>query len=214
VKRRRVRGPLSPRTQNPSSGNGLRIADAKHRRPYLRTAANGRLWPPSPTRGEGKKEGNSVLVYVARRIVYVIPIVISVAAGVLFCWCTSRPAIPWSQILPAGRLTGAGRAIAHRLRLRSPAADPVRSLGYGKRSTAISVIPSRPDARCCRKSCARSATPSPWAIAAAMIGFSLGLLFRADRRLLPRYLDRPRLLPSIAIAGVSVSALLARHGCW
>src|SRR5216683_1092450 len=38
--------------KRPLIRHGLRIADARHRRPFSRTAAEGRLWPPSPTRGD------------------------------------------------------------------------------------------------------------------------------------------------------------------
>src|SRR5260370_38291301 len=68
-----------------------------------------------PTRGEGRKtEGNSVLVYVARRIVYVIPIVISVAL-VCFLLVHITPGDPLVAILPAD----ASQELAAQLRIAS-----------------------------------------------------------------------------------------------
>src|SRR4051812_50029681 len=70
-----------------------------------------RFAPPSPTRGEGKKR-NNVLAYIARRIVYVIPIVISVAL-VCFLLVHITPGDPLVAVLPAD----ASQELAQQLRV-------------------------------------------------------------------------------------------------
>ena len=88
-----------------------------------------------------------MLAYIARRIVYVIPIVISVAL-VCFLLVHITPGDPLVAVLPADASQELAAAIAHRLRLRPSAAGAVRALAVDARSTAISAIPSPPGARC------------------------------------------------------------------
>src|SRR3982074_689625 len=58
AKRRRVRGTTYRLERDPSSGTDF--AYPKHRRPLKRAETEGRLWPPSPTRGEGKKAATTL----------------------------------------------------------------------------------------------------------------------------------------------------------
>jgi len=98
-----------------------------------------------------------VLVYIARRIVYVIPIVVSVAL-VCFLLVHITPGDPLVAVLPAD----ASQELAAQLRTAYGFDRPLPvqfGSGCGARCMVTSAIRSRPDVRCCRKCCARSAIP-------------------------------------------------------
>src|ERR1019366_10593307 len=88
-----VRGPGLSISHNPSSGTDFVRATFSHK-------------------GRREEEGNSVLVYIIRRIVYVIPIVISVAL-VCFLLVHITPGDPLVAILPAD----ASQELAAQLRI-------------------------------------------------------------------------------------------------
>src|SRR5207253_4892181 len=99
---------------------------------------------PGMTKGP-ISESNSVLAYVARRIVYVIPIVISVAL-VCFMLVHITPGDPLVAVLPAD----ASQELANQLRIAYGFDRPLpfsSDYGCGKPSTAISVIQSPPGDR-------------------------------------------------------------------
>jgi len=87
-----------------------------------------------------------VLLYIARRIVYVIPIVISVAL-VCFLLVHITPGDPLVAVLPAD----ASQELAAQLRTAygfdRPLPVAVRAVAVAARSTAISAIPSPPGVR-------------------------------------------------------------------
>src|SRR5205807_933524 len=63
AKRRRVRG-LSPRMQTPHPARTSHSRCKASASLVVRTAAGGRLWPPSPTGGEGKESIAALLPHV------------------------------------------------------------------------------------------------------------------------------------------------------
>ena len=90
-----------------------------------------------------------MLVYIARRIVYVIPIVLSVAL-VCFMLVHITPGDPLVAMLPAD----ASQELAQQLRAAYGFDRPLPvqfGLWLWRRSMAISAIPSRPGVRCCPK---------------------------------------------------------------
>lgn len=98
-----------------------------------------------------------MFAYVARRIVYVVPVVISVAL-VCFLLVHITPGDPLVAILPAD----ASQELANQLRIAYGFDRPLpvsSDCGCGKRSMAISERRSRQDGPFCLKSCAPSATP-------------------------------------------------------
>src|SRR6266404_3564082 len=159
----------------------------KRDRPSLLTQARSTLYPlrgnnfhqhPPLSRehkGRRKEESNSVLAYVARRIVYVIPIVISVAL-VCFLLVHITPGDPLVAVLPAD----ASQELANQLRIAYGFDRPL-PVQFGlwlwkavNGDLGHSIATGRPVLSEVMRAVGNTVT---LAIAAAMIGFSLGLLF-------------------------------------
>src|SRR5260370_3311055 len=162
-------------------------------------AAYGHLLPQGE---KGRKtEGNSVLVYVARRIVYVIPIVLSVALVCLLL-VHITPGDPLVAVLPAD----ASQELAAQLRAAYGFDRPL-PVQFGlwlwralSGDLGHSIATGRPVLSEVIRAVGNTVT---LAVAAAMIGFSLGLLFG----LIAGYFRDTwvdKVATSIAIAGVSV----------
>src|SRR3954453_6834844 len=159
-----------------------------------------RFAPTSPARGAGKKR-NNVLTYIARRIGYVVPIVISVAL-VCFLLVHITPGDPLVAVLPAD----ASQELAAQLRTAYGFDRPLpvqcgrwmwRAL-HGDLGNSIAT--GRPVLSEVLRAVSNTVT---LAIAAAMIGFTLGLLFGLVAGYFrDSWVDK--LATSIAIAGVSV----------
>src|SRR3954467_7413563 len=159
-----------------------------------------RFAPPSPTRGEGKKR-NNVLAYIARRIVYVIPIVISVAL-VCFLLVHITPGDPLVAVLPAD----ASQELAAQLRTAYGFDRPLpvqfglwllRAL-HGDLGNSIAT--GRPVLAEVLRAVANTVT---LAIAAAIMGFSRGLFFGlVEGFFRDTWVDK--VATAIAIAGVSL----------
>ncbi len=174
-----------------------------------RTRKENRTSMPSAQCSSSIVEGVLCLLYVTRRIVYVIPIIISVAL-VCFLLVHITPGDPLVAVLPADASQELAAAIARRLRLRSSAAGAVRALavaGGAWRSRPFDRDrPSgarRGDARGKQHRHARDRRRNDRILPR--------IVLRTDRRLFPRHLgrqgrdldsDRRRL----------GAALLVRHG--
>src|SRR5260370_3099190 len=136
-------------------------------------AAYGHLLPQGE---KGRKtEGNSVLVYVSRRIVYVIPIVLSVAL-VCFLLVHITPGDPLVAVLPAD----ASQELAAQLRAAYGFDRPL-PVQFGlwlwralNGDLGHSIATGRPVLTEVLRAVGNTVT---LAIAAAMIGFSFGLFF-------------------------------------
>src|ERR1700747_3604600 len=152
-------------------------------------------------RREEKTKGNSVLVDVGRRIVYVIPIVISVAL-VCFLLVHITPGDPLVAVLPAD----ASQELAAQLRTAYGFDRPL-PVQFGlwlwralNGDLGNSIATGRPVLSEVMRAVGNTVT---LAIAAAMIGFSLGLLFGLVAGYFrDTWIDKAA--TSIAIAGVSV----------
>jgi len=150
-----------------------------------------------------------VLVYIARRIVYVIPIVVSVAL-VCFLLVHITPGDPLVAVLPAD----ASQELAAQLRTAYGFDRPLpvqfglwmwRAL-HGDLGNSIAT--GRPVLSEVLRAVGNTVT---LAIAAAAIGFTLGLFFGLIAGYFrDTWIDK--VATSIAIAGVLGAALLARHG--
>src|SRR3954463_12108299 len=159
-----------------------------------------RFAPPSPTRGEGKKR-NNVLAYIARRIVYVVPIVISVAL-VCFLLVHITPGDPLVAVLPAD----ASQELAAQLRTAYGFDRPL-PVQFGlwlwravNGDLGHSIATGRPVLSEVLRAVGNTVT---LAIAAALIGFTLGLLLGLVAGYFrDTWIDK--IATSIAIAGVSV----------
>ena len=146
-------------------------------------------------------EGQSVLLYIARRIVYVIPIVISVAL-VCFMLVHITPGDPLVAILPAD----ASQELANQLRVAYGFDRPL-PVQFGlwlwkavNGDLGNSIATGRPVLTEVMRAVGNTVT---LAIAAAMIGFTLGLFFGLVAGYFrDSWVDK--VATSIAIAGVSV----------
>jgi peptide/nickel transport system permease protein len=151
--------------------------------------------------GEGKKKKSSVLIYIIRRIVYVIPIVLSVAL-VCFLLVHITPGDPLVAVLPAD----ASQELAAQLRTAYGFDRPLpvqfglwiwRAL-HGDLGNSIAT--GRPVLTEVLRAVGNTVT---LAIAAALIGFTLGLMFGLIAGYFrDTWIDK--VATSIAIAGVSV----------
>ena len=150
-----------------------------------------------------------MLAYIARRLVYVIPIVISVAL-VCFLLVHITPGDPLVAVLPADASQELAAAIACRLRLRPSAAGAVRALDVARPQRR-----SRPFHRHGTPGAERSDARGRQHRDAGDCGradrIHARAVVRADRRLFPRHLDRQAcdLVRDRRRLG---AALLARHG--
>jgi len=101
-----------------------------------------------------------MLVYIAKRLVFVIPVVFAVAL-VCFLLVHIAPGDPLVSVLPPD----ASQALADQMRKAYGFDRPLPvqfASGCGMPSTAISAPRSLPAARSPKKSRVRSATPSCW----------------------------------------------------
>ncbi len=150
-----------------------------------------------------------MFVYILRRIVYVIPIVVSVAL-VCFLLVHITPGDPLVAILPAD----ASQELANQLRIAYGFDRPL-PVQFGlwlwkavNGDLGHSIATGRPVLAEVMRAVGNTVT---LAIAAALIGFTLGTVLWPDRRLFPRYLDRQGGDLDCDRGGLG-AALLARHG--
>ena len=150
-----------------------------------------------------------MLAYIARRIVYVIPIVISVAL-VCFLLVHITPGDPLVAVLPAGCFSGTRRAIAHGLWFRSSAAGSVRALAVARGQRRSRQFhrhrPPRSD-----RSDARGRQHRDAGDCSSADRLYARIVLRPDRRLFPRHLDRQGCDLDRDRRRLG-AALLARHG--
>src|SRR5258708_31221685 len=156
-----------------------------------------------------QEEGSSVFACISRRIVYVIPIVISVAL-VCFLLVHITPGDPLVAILPAD----ASQELANQLRIAYgfdrplPVQFGLWLWGAVHGDLGHSIATGRPVLSEVMRALGNTVT---LAIAAAMIGFTLGLFFG----LVAGYFRASwvdTVATSIAIAGVSVPPYWLRTG--
>ena len=150
-----------------------------------------------------------MLIYIARRIVYVIPIVLSVAL-VCFMLVHITPGDPLVAVLPAD----ASQELADQLRAAYGFDRPL-PVQFGlwlwravNGDLGNSIATGRPVLSEVLRAVGNTVM---LAIAAALIGFTLGSVLRPDRRLFPRHLDRQGRDLDRDRRRLG-AALLARHG--
>ena len=117
-----------------------------------------------------------MLLYIAKRLVLVVPVVFAVAL-VCFLLVHIAPGDPLVSVLPPDASPGARRADAQGLRLRPAAARAVRHLALEGAATAISAPRSRPAARSTEEVGRAVGNTVMLAVLAALIGFVFGMLF-------------------------------------
>ena len=151
-----------------------------------------------------------MLIFICKRLVYTLPIMLGVAV-VCFMLVHLAPGDPLVSVLPPDASENLQAAADDALRLRPSLLGAVLQVAVARRCRVTSAPPSAPIARSCSRSPRRCDNTLMLAALATVIGFVLGDAVRLRRRLFPRQLDRQARLRHLGRGRVG-AALLARHG--
>ena len=162
-----------------------------------------------PARGRGRPPRELMLSYLARRVVYTVPILIGVSL-VCFALVHIAPGDPLVSVLPPDASADLQKMMLAIYGFDRPYAEQFakwiwRAL-HGDLGSSIAT--GRPVAD---EVIRRWATRLRLAVVATFVGFLLRLAVRLRRRLFPRLLDRQARFGAVGLRGQR-AALLARHG--